>query len=252
MSPFFLLNLIYTYFVIIFEKGKDMSEFKISDLIKLQAWDTPTICNALDIAAPERRTVGFTSKPLVSLGIHGSVCGYVKTAKIGGKNKPLDNAKEIRTSYYKYISEEPKPSIVLIEDTDNPEGFGAFWGEVNSAIHLGLGVKGLVTNGVIRDLDQWANGFSALAGSIGPSHAFTQVLEFSSEVNIYGMQANDSDIVHFDKHGAVIIPKEVVTILPSIIEKQMDKEAVILEAARSPDFTINKLLSAMKHADEIH
>ena len=26
-----------------------MSEFLISDLVKLQAWDTPTICNALDI-----------------------------------------------------------------------------------------------------------------------------------------------------------------------------------------------------------
>ena len=61
--------------------------------------------------------------------------------------------------------------------------------------------------------------FSALAGSIGPSHAYTQVLEYSTEVNIYGMQANDSDIVHFDKHGAVIIPKDVVTLLPSIIEK---------------------------------
>ena len=80
----------------------------------------------------------------------------------------------------------------------------------------------------------------------------TQVLEFSSEVNIYGMKANDSDIVHFDKHGAVIIPKEVVKILPEIINKQMDKEAVILEAARSPDFNINKLLAAMNNAEEIH
>ncbi len=229
-----------------------MMAIQVSDLVKLQAWDTPTICNALDVAAPDRRAIGFTTRPLVPVGIHGSVCGYVKTAKISGKNKPLDNATEIRTSYYKYISEKLKPSIVLIEDIDNPEGFGAFWGEVNSAIHLGLGVKGLITNGVIRDLDQWANGFSALAGSIGPSHAYTQVLEYSTGVNIYGMQANDSDIVHFDKHGAVIIPKDVVTLLPSIIEKQMDKEAFILEAARSPDFDINKLLLAMKNAAEIH
>ncbi len=229
-----------------------MTDIQVSDLVKLQAWDTPTICNALDLAAPNRRSIGFTTSPLVPVGIHGSLCGYVKTAKISGKNKPLDNATEIRTSYYKYVSEKLKPSIVLIEDIDNPEGFGAFWGEVNSAIHLGLGVKGLITNGVIRDLDQWANGFSALAGSIGPSHAYTQVLEYSTEVNIYGMQANDSDIVHFDKHGAVIIPKDVVTLLPSIIEKQMDKEAFILEAARSPDFDINKLLLAMKNAAEIH
>ena len=229
-----------------------MIELQVSDLVKLQTWDTPTICNALDVAAPNRRAIGFTTRPLVPVGIHGSVCGYVKTAKISGKNKPLDNATEIRTSYYKYIAEKPKPSIVLIEDIDNPEGFGAFWGEVNSAIHLGLGVKGLITNGVVRDLDQWANGFAALAGSIGPSHAYTQVIEYSTEINIYGMQANDSDIIHFDKHGAVIIPKEVVQLLPSIIEKQMNKEAVILEAARSPDFNINKLLSAMKNAAEIH
>ena len=229
-----------------------MTEIQVSDLIKLQSWDTPTICNALDVAAPDRRTIGFTTRPLVPVGIHGSVCGYVKTAKISGKNKPLDNATEIRTSYYKYIAEKPKPSIVLIEDIDNPEGFGAFWGEVNSAIHLGLGVKGLITNGVVRDLDQWANGFAALAGSIGPSHAYTQVIEYSTEINIYGMQANDSDIIHFDKHGAVIIPKEVVKLLPGIIEKQMNKEAVILEAARSPDFNINKLLAAMKNAAEIH
>ena len=52
------------------------------DLLKLQAFDTPTICNALDIASPERRLKGFTSKPLVSVGIQGSFCGYVKTAKI--------------------------------------------------------------------------------------------------------------------------------------------------------------------------
>ena len=40
--------------------------------------------------------------------------------------------------------------------------------------------------------------------------------------------------------------------MPGIIEKQMNKEAVILEAARSPDFNINKLLAAMKNAAEIH
>lgn len=229
-----------------------MTELLVSDLIKLQAWDTPTICNALDIASPDRRSIGFTTKPLVPVGINGSVCAYVKTAKISGRNKQHTNAKEIRTAYYKYIADKPKPSVVLIEDKDDPEGFGAFWGEVNSAIHLGLGVKGLITNGVIRDLDQWANGFSALVGSIGPSHAYTQVLEYSTEVYIYGMKANDSDIIHFDKHGAVIVPKEAVKQLPGIIEKQMNKEAVILEAARSPDFNFNKLLSAMKDAEEIH
>jgi hypothetical protein len=32
----------------------------------LRAWDTPTICNALEIVAPARRTIGFTRRPLVA------------------------------------------------------------------------------------------------------------------------------------------------------------------------------------------
>jgi len=222
------------------------------DLLRLQAFDTPTICNALDVAAPERRLKGFTSRPLISVGIQGSICAYVKTAKIRAKSKPGLKSKNLRNEYYKYISEVPKPSVVVIEDLDDPAGFGAFWGEVNSAIHQGLGVKGLVTNGVIRDLDQWANGFSTLAGSVGPSHAYTQIIEFGSEVDVYGMEAKDKDIIHFDKHGAVIIPNNVVTSLPDIIEKQTTREAIILDSARSPDFSIDKLMSAMKDAEEIH
>jgi len=223
-----------------------------NDLARLQTWDTPTICNALDIASPDRRSIGFTTKPLVPVGIHGSVCGYVKTAKITAKIQPKSDAKELRNNYYKYIADGNKYCVVAIEDQDNPPGFGAFWGEVNSAIHLGLGVKGLVTNGVVRDLDQWANGFSALAGSIGPSHAHTQIVEYSTDVNIFGMEVKNNDIIHFDKHGAVIIPSEVVKSLPGIIEKQSAKEEVILNAARSPDFTIDKLMAAMKDAEEIH
>ena len=229
-----------------------MSSFTNKDLMRLQSWDTPTICNALDIAAPERRLKGFTSRPLIAVEIQGSLCAYVKTAKIQAKNKPKLESKNLRNEYYKYISEAPKPSVVVIEDLDDPAGFGAFWGEVNSAIHQGLGVKGLVTNGVVRDLDQWANGFSTLAGSVGPSHAYTQIIEFGGDVDVHGMEARDKDIIHFDKHGAVIIPNNVVTSLPTIIEKQAAREAVILDSARSPDFSIDKLMGAMKDAEEIH
>ena len=142
--------------------------------------------------------------------------------------------------------------VDVIEDVDNPPGFGAFWGEVNSAIHLGFGVKGLVTNGVIRDLDQWANGFAALAGSVGPSHAYTQIIEYSTDVNIYGMVAQDKDIIHFDKHGAVIIPSKVVKDIPYIIEKQSQKESIILQAARAPGFNYDEFIKAAKESEEIH
>ena len=52
--------------------------------------------------------------------------------------------------------------------------------------------------------------------------------------------------------GPSLYLKRLLQLLPSIIETQMNKESFILEAARSPDFDINKLLLAMKNAAEIH
>ena len=57
----------------------------------------------------------------------------------------------------------PSRRIVVIQDLDDRCGHGAFWGEVQSAIHVGLGARGLITNGSVRDLDQWAPGFQFLA-----------------------------------------------------------------------------------------
>ena len=37
-----------------------------ADLEALRAFDTPTICNALEIVAPARRAMGFIRRPLVA------------------------------------------------------------------------------------------------------------------------------------------------------------------------------------------
>ena len=49
----------------------------------LARFDTPTVCNALEIVAPERRALGFTSEPLVCAdpGLPPMV-GYARTATI--------------------------------------------------------------------------------------------------------------------------------------------------------------------------
>lgn len=40
--------------------------FSLADLEILKQWDTPTICNGLEIIAPERRALGFTVEPMVA------------------------------------------------------------------------------------------------------------------------------------------------------------------------------------------
>ena len=54
-----------------------------ADLATLTKWDTPTICNALELVCPERRGFGFTTKHLFSLDPSlPPVCGFARTATI--------------------------------------------------------------------------------------------------------------------------------------------------------------------------
>src|SRR6202045_2115089 len=148
-----------------------------SVLEALARYDTPTICNALEIVAPERRLVGYTTKPLVCpFPDLPPIVGYARTTTIrsvAASGLAAAEQQARRLAYYEYVGTGHGPRINVIQDIDGADaGFGAVWGEVQSAVHKALGCPGVITDGSIRDIDQWAPGFQALAGSIGPSHAF--------------------------------------------------------------------------------
>ena len=233
-----------------------MTAIDSAALDALRAWDTPTICNALEVVAPHRRATGFTAEHLHCLdpGLK-PIVGYARTAMFRAVEPsplPADAVKAKRAAYYEYVAAPPGPSVVVIQDLDPKPGFGAFWGEVNTAVHKGLGALGCVTNGSMRDLDDCAPGFQLLAGKVGPSHAHGHIVDFGGQVNVAGMTVNDGDIVHADRHGAVVVPHEAVAKLPAAVELLTRREAVILAAARSEGFDIDTLKRAMADSAEIH
>jgi len=61
-----------------------------------------------------------------------------------------------------------------------------------------------------------------------------------------------NDIVHADRHGAVVVPAECVKKLPAAIDLLTRREAVILQAARAPGFDAKVLARAMADSAEIH
>jgi regulator of RNase E activity RraA len=223
---------------------------------ELQAFDTPTVCNALEALAPARRGYGFTTEPLFCArpGLPPLVA-VARTATIRSAH-PNDleasAARELSDAYYAYIDRGPKPSVVVIHDMDERRGYGAFWGEVNSAIHKGLGCDGLITNGGVRDLPDIAEGFQMLAARVVPSHAFVHVVDFGRPVDVAGMRARDGDLIHADQHGAVVIPQEHAAGIRAAAEAIVRRERVIIEAARQPGFTFEKLKAAQGRAAEIH
>ena len=225
-------------------------------IAELQAFDTPTVCNALEMVAPRRRGYGFTTEPLVCArpGLKPMV-GLVRTATIRSAH-PSDLAgpdlRALSDAYYAYIDAGPKPAVIVIQDIDEQKGYGAFWGEVNSAIHSGLGCVGLVTDGGVRDLPDIAPGFQMLAGGVIPSHAYVHVVDFGRPITVAGMRARDGDLIHADQHGAVVIPHENAAAIKAAAEQIIRRERVIIEAARQPGFTAEKLREAQGRSAEIH
>ena len=78
------------------------------------------------------------------------------------------------------------------------------------------------------------------------------VVDFGVQVNVAGMTVTDGDVVHADRHGAVVIPREAVVKLPEAVDLLTRREAVILDAARAGGFDIGVLKRAMADSAEIH
>jgi regulator of RNase E activity RraA len=226
------------------------------ELAALTALDTPTVCNALEVVAPKRRGFGYTTMPLFCGGPSlPPMVGYAVTATIRAMHpseRDAAAARENQLAYYKYVDGSPKPSVVVIQDLDSQPGYGSFWGEVNTNIHRGLGAAGVITNGSVRDLDQCAEGFQLLAGLVGPSHAYVRVEDFDLTVTVAGMTVRPGDLVHADRHGAVVVPLEAARRVPEAAAAIARQEAVIIEATRQPDFSFAMLAQAIKARDEIH
>ena len=227
-----------------------MAEIVIpNDLLSLlRSVDTPTVCNAIEVVDGKRGFNRFTrgtmkhSKP----GDPATV-GFARTAKISGLAPPSEPVHVIRArrmDYFRSMDGGSSPKAAVIEDIDYPNCIAGWWGEVHVAVHKGLGLAGALTNGVMRDLDVIDEGFPILAGSIGPSHGFVHVVEIGTPVNIMGLVVAQDELLHADRHGALVIPKEVIPHLKKAIETVFSSEAIILEPARAPGFNIEKLEEA--------
>lgn len=230
--------------------------FTLEDLELLRQWDTPTICNALEMVVPQRRGHGFTVRPMVCADPKlPPICGLARTGTIRAaqpSGRPKEQDRAIRIGWYEYVERAALPTVVVLQDLDDTPGTGAFWGEVHTAVHKALGAQGCVTNGSIRDLDMIAAGFQLVAGVVNPSHAYVHMVAYGQDVSVHGMHVRHEDVVHADRHGAVVIPHDAVRKIPAAIELGARREKVILDLCREPGFSAARLAEALSKADEIH
>ena len=217
---------------------------KNNKLSKLRKFDTPTICNGLELLDNKFKINGYSKEKFFCLNPKiKPMVGYAKTAKISSLKHNKKTKRSIRIDYYEYVNKGNFPKISVIHDQQkNP--VGSFWGEVNANIHNKLGCLGVITNGSVRDLDVIPKNFQFLSKTLSPSHAEVSLMEYGTQVNIMGMEIKDNDLIHADVHGAVTFKEEIIDDLLEAIKFVEKKEKIILDSCKTKKFTFAKFKKA--------
>jgi 4-hydroxy-4-methyl-2-oxoglutarate aldolase len=220
-----------------------MNEILASDqLDALRRFTTPTISNALErLGLPHslgNQTDGSIKCIFPDLGV---IVGYAVTAMIRSA-APCANPKfPSRKPYWDHILRYPRPRIAVIEDMDDPPA-GAYIGEVNSNIHKALGCIGIITDGCVRDLDEvHALKFPLWARSIAVTHAHCHLEDFEVPVTVGGLKILPGDLIHADRHGALVIPRDLAPKVAAAAKAVENYEQPMIQLSKSPDFSTEKL-----------
>ena len=206
-------------------------------LARLAAVDTPSVCNAVEVAEGRRGFGRYTRRPFGAVHGGGTMVGRARTARIQSAvpdHAAPEDTRSRRRAYYRHMASGDGPRLAVVEDMSGAAMAGAWWGEVHGHAHLALGLSGAITNGLVRDTDAIPPEFGVLGGGYGPSHAFVHVVDLGHPVAIHGLVVRDGDLVHADRHGACVIPEAVLPDLADALDRMTASEAAIIDPCREP------------------
>jgi 4-hydroxy-4-methyl-2-oxoglutarate aldolase len=210
----------------------------------LRRFNSPTIANAVETFKVRSNLEGVTDSRLRCLYPRlGPVVGYACTAVIIS-NEPAPRQRRVsRRDYWEYVQSFPGPRLSVVQDLSPVPG-GAYWGEVNSSLHKALGSQGVITDGTVRDLDEVERlGFHFFASGVQVSHGYAHLEDFNQTVTVFGMEVSPGDLIHADKHGAVVIPHEVA--------REVAKAAQQFDLGEKPILAACKLASPIDEFDRL-
>ncbi|HZQ46468.1 MAG TPA: RraA family protein, partial [Verrucomicrobiae bacterium] len=215
----------------------------------LRRLSTCAVANAIDTFDVRLRNEGYSDSTISCLFPRlAPMLGYAVTLKIRCSSPPpKGHAYLDRTDWWNYILKLPEPRVVVIQDVDDSPGTGAFLGEVHSSILLSLGCVGAVTNGAVRDLPAVESmRFQLFSRCVAVSHAYSHIVEIGGEVEIGGLKIKPGDLLHGDQHGVLSVPEKLAAKIPPVVARIEEQERKLIALCRSSDFTLERLIAAVK------
>ena len=207
-----------------------------SVLTKLAQYDTPTICNVIELFDVRPYTTGYMDHRIqAAFPEMPPMVGFAATAIFRSATAP-SSAKNVYAtleSMAELFATLPGPSVVVFQDVDDP-AIGATFGEVMCSTYKAFGSVGLITSGGGRDLLQVkALGYPVFTGSTICSHAYCQTLDVGSPIRVGGLAVATGDLLHGDANGVTNIPIELAAEIADAAAELVAAENHVLDYVKA-------------------
>jgi 4-hydroxy-4-methyl-2-oxoglutarate aldolase len=205
-----------------------------ADLHLLRQFDTPTICNVVELFDHRLRTAGYMDRRIQACFRKlPPMVGYAATATFRSAGPPVaGNVYAGLTEQILAFAELPGPPIVVFQDLDTPVASATF-GEVMCSTYKAFGAAGLITSGAARDLDQVeALQFPCFADGVISAHGCCHFLHLNVPVHVGGVMVHPGDLLHGDCNGVTTIPNEHASAVAQACPEYMAAEALVLDYLR--------------------
>src|ERR1700730_11237875 len=197
----------------------------------LKKFDTPTICNVVELFDLRPRTAGYMDGRIKACYPKlPPMVGYASTATFRSSAPPrAGNVYSGLAEQVASFAELPGPAVVVFQDLDNPVASATF-GEVMCTTYKAFGAAGLITSGAGRDLDQVeALRFPCFTGGTICAHGYCQIVQIGVPVHVGGVMVHNGDLLHGDRNGVTTIPGEIAAAVAEACSEFMAAEAVVLD-----------------------
>lgn len=206
-----------------------------SVLAELAQFDTPTVCNVIELWNIRPRNTGYMNHSIVACFPHlPPMVGYALTSTFRSMAPPKGG------DVYASMSQQvdafgglPGPPVIVFQDLDQPTAAATF-GEVMCTTYQAFGARGLITSGTGRDLDQVeAIGFPCFTSGTTCAHGYCHILSVGVPVTVGGITVYNGDLLHGDRNGVTTIPHEIASEVPGACRELMAAEEIVLSYVKS-------------------
>lgn len=217
-------------------------------LEQLGKFDTPTVCNVIELFDIRSRVHGFMdSRIQACFPQFPPMVGFASTATFRSAAPPRGG------SVYGSMSDQvasfedlPGPAVVVFQDLDDP-AVSATFGEVMCTTYQTFGAVGLITSGAGRDLDQVeALSFPCFTAGTICAHGYCHILTINEPVHVGGLMIQQGELLHGDRNGITTIPVEIASEIASACPDYMAAEAIVLDYLKAGDVTPKGFTEARK------